>query len=90
MNQKVVTQNFIIEPTGDKYFSINFSDYFSSRLRNSVNISSVKKYLFSYCMGGHRQWYHYLKLEIVSFNFFVILLASSIVCIKKQLNVLSR
>jgi hypothetical protein len=22
MNQKVVTQNFIIEPTGDKYFSI--------------------------------------------------------------------
>ena len=23
MNQKVVTQNFIIEPTGDKYFSSN-------------------------------------------------------------------
>ena len=23
MNQKVVTQNFIIEPTGDKYFSLN-------------------------------------------------------------------
>ena len=29
MNQKVVTQNFIIEPTGDKYFSINTLGNFS-------------------------------------------------------------
>ena len=38
-NQKVVTQNFISEPTGDKYFNLRIS------FSNSIWTWGIKKYL---------------------------------------------
>ena len=42
MNQKVVTQNFIIEPTGYKYFNLGI--LFS----NSIWTWGIKKYVYLY------------------------------------------
>ena len=39
MNQKVVTQNFIIEPTGDKYFSNVWSCYCPTYVKEVCNMT---------------------------------------------------
>ena len=41
MNQKVVFQNFIIEPTGDKYFNktISLGGVESAELKDKVQVS---------------------------------------------------